>query len=483
MASIHKILFLSLSLAVPLVATACQKVEFLKEEPPRGSLSGNIVYVDDGTCPNGEVRELTSGIRGFVNRKSRCVDRQKFTSNLERLPGKKWSGVVAKGQWFRSCPETSFYIIIHESKIIGEATTYHSWGTVRWAASGSVSSQGDIEMGTETTDSRISPSLRKESWDGEVTQTTVELWQEASKLCDPRGTFLAPLLASNGEWKKRADMPTERVFLAAGVVNQKIYVIGGLAADRKVLAAVEEYNPFTNKWTKKAEMPIGRLLPKSASVVNGKIYVIGGATGSRGPTVTFVEEYDPVTDTWTKKADLPAKRWGSSTSVVNGKIYVIGGFPNGGEPISTVEEYDPATDKWRKKANMLTAKALHSTTVVNGKIYVIGGAISRWYSSKTVEQYDPATDTWTQKADMPTARLALSTDVVNGKIYAIGGLSTPGGPVATVEEYDPVTDKWTQKVDMPIARFGLVTATVNGKIYAIGGAPGLSTVEEYTPEG
>ena len=195
MVSTHRILFSSLSLAVLLVVIACTKIEYLKEEPPRGTLmSGKIVYVDDGTCPNGEVRELTPGNRiRRVNRKSRCVDRQKLTNNLERLPGKKWSGVVARGHGGRSCPETSFYIIIHESKIIGEATTYHRWGTVRWAVSGSVSPQGDIEMRTETTDSRLSPRLRKESWDGQVTQTTLELWQDSSRRCDPRGTFLGLL--------------------------------------------------------------------------------------------------------------------------------------------------------------------------------------------------------------------------------------------------------------------------------------------------
>ena len=192
MVSIHNILFSSLSLAVPLVVTACTKIEYLKEEPPRVTLA-EIVYVDDGTCPTGEVRELTPGSRiRHVNRKSRCVDRQQLTSNLERLPGKKWRGVVGRGHEGRSCPEISFYIIIHESKIIGEATTYHRWGTVRWAISGSVSPQGDIKIRTDTTDSRLSPRLRNESWDGKVSQTTEELWQELSRRCDPRGAFLYP---------------------------------------------------------------------------------------------------------------------------------------------------------------------------------------------------------------------------------------------------------------------------------------------------
>ncbi|MEK7397060.1 MAG: sigma-70 family RNA polymerase sigma factor, partial [Candidatus Poribacteria bacterium] len=55
-------------------------------------------------------------------------------------------------------------------------------------------------------------------------------------------------------------------------------------------------------WTKKADMPTarGRL---SACSINGKIYAICGARVG-GPLST-VEEYDPVTDKWTRKADKP----------------------------------------------------------------------------------------------------------------------------------------------------------------------------------
>jgi hypothetical protein len=41
--------------------------------------------------------------------------------------------------------------------------------------------------------------------------------------------------------------------------------------------------------------------------VNGKIYAIGG---SSGVAISTVEEYDPATDKWTKKADTPTAKWG-----------------------------------------------------------------------------------------------------------------------------------------------------------------------------
>lgn len=63
-----------------LVSCPCQsqtKVEYLKEEPPKGSVAhGKVVYVDDGTCPKGEVKEITGGSQAnAIPRKVRCVKR------------------------------------------------------------------------------------------------------------------------------------------------------------------------------------------------------------------------------------------------------------------------------------------------------------------------------------------------------------------------------------------------------------------------
>ena len=281
-------------------------------------------------------------------------------------------------------------------------------------------------------------------------------------------------------------MPTAVAHSSASTANGKIYVIGPYM--------VAEYDAVTDTWTRKADMPqadmstLGRFF-LSTSVVNGKIYAIGGETvfPEEVPVAT-VEEYNPATDTWTKKADMPTPRRALGTSVVEGKIYAIGGYNNLVEQhLSTVEEYDPVTDTWTKKADMPTPRVSLSTNVVDGKIYAIGGAV--WGGLATVEEYDPVTDTWTKKADMPTPRLAFSTSVVNRKIYAIGGgLSYPlsNNFLSTVEEYNPAMDKWTKKSDMPTPRCQLSTSVANGYIYAIGGVvdrstwnSGISTVEEY----
>ncbi len=300
-------------------------------------------------------------------------------------------------------------------------------------------------------------------------------------------------MAAEGTWTQKADMPTARA-CSTTAVDGKIYAIGGNRnANSAALSTVEEYDPETNEWTTKSNMPTARIA-HGACVVEGKIYVIGGGRSASGSGLSTVEEYDPVSDTWTTKSDMPTARLVLSASVVNGKIYAIGGKPvHGVSPLSTVEEYDPATDIWTTKADMPTARFGVSTCAVNGKIYAIGGdpgnSDATYIGLPTIEEYDPVMDTWTRKSDMPTARGYFSTSAVNGKIYAIGGglrlVRTYG--LSTVEEYDPVTDTWSTKADMPTRRFFLVSSVVNNKIYVIGGAvgphpwPACSTVEEYDP--
>jgi RNA polymerase sigma factor (sigma-70 family) len=197
------------------------------------------------------------------------------------------------------------------------------------------------------------------------------------------------------EWIEKANMPTERQFFSANAVNGMIYAIGGWRGGQAI-STVEEYDPVKDRWTKKADMPTTRY-GHSAEVVNGKVYVIGGCpigmVGNQwfgnGGVLSLVEEYDPISNRWTKMADMPTGRMWQSSSVVNGKIYVIGGVDlNKEEILSAVEEYDPLTDKWTKKANIPTARARLCCDTVNGKIYAIGG-VGFGIVFSTVEEYDP----------------------------------------------------------------------------------------------
>ena len=293
------------------------------------------------------------------------------------------------------------------------------------------------------------------------------------------------------KWEKKTDMPTARYTYTAEV-NDKIYVIGGSPDDANVLSTVEEYNPATNEWVKKASMPKPRAL-FGIGVANGKIYVIGGNRILMGKEpLSTVEEYDPVADIWTTKADMSTPRLRLCAAGVNGKIYAIAGdnlgIANGG-PVAFVEEYNPVLDKWTKKADIPTPRNRFSTCVLNGKIYAIGGSPpGADIALSSIEEYDPVTDTWTKKRDMPTPRVLACSAAVNGKIYVMGGANIVNGQIvvlSSVEKYDPIKDEWTKEKDMPIEAGVQYASVVDGKIYAIGGMTRgwtpLQAVLEYTP--
>ena len=285
-------------------------------------------------------------------------------------------------------------------------------------------------------------------------------------------SMLAPQQGEGGKWTEKADMLIARRGSVAGVVDGKIYVVGGQGPGGVNLPHVEVYDPVEDTWSKKSDIPTPRH-DLSGGVLNGEIYAIGGGREAGPIFLPTVEVYNPTTDEWTKKADMPSAKICSAVGVVDGKIYVIGGTMDlTFAGISTVEEYNPVTDTWTQKADMPTPRSNISSagSVVDGKIYVIGGTTRNLIPVSTVEVYDPAIDTWIKKADMPTPRLGLSTTVVNGKIYAIGG-GAPLNPLPTVEVYDPATDTWTKKPDMPTARGELSACAVGGKIYAMGGCP------------
>ena len=86
-------------------------------------------------------------------------------------------------------------------------------------------------------------------------------------------------------------------------------------------------------------------LPRNflTSVVDEKIYGFGGSARRGGAPLSTVFQYDPATDTWTAKDDMPVRMLGMGTSTVAGRIYVIGGtsasYPFNSR-LSTVWEYD-----------------------------------------------------------------------------------------------------------------------------------------------
>lgn len=77
MASWRNLCFSLLALGVLLSMLGCAETQYAKEKPATGEIPyGKVIYADDGTCPEGQVKEITGGRQDkSIPRTVRCVKR------------------------------------------------------------------------------------------------------------------------------------------------------------------------------------------------------------------------------------------------------------------------------------------------------------------------------------------------------------------------------------------------------------------------
>jgi N-acetylneuraminic acid mutarotase len=254
-------------------------------------------------------------------------------------------------------------------------------------------------------------------------------------------------------WSTKASLPKNRQRAAGGVINDRLYVVGGDGGGGTAEATLYQYDPGANTWTTKAPKPLA-VTRLAAVVLDGKLHAMGGYDGTYQ---SRHEAYDPSTDTWASLAALPAGRYGHVAGVVNGKIYVTGGVT--ADSSTDTLEYSPGASSWTKKAAP-PSTGVTGAAGIGGLLYVLSGT--------ALSAFDPAANTWTAKTSCPTDHTDGAVAVVNGLLYAIGGY-TSAGAIAAVDVYDPSTDTWTARDPMPTGRGRLVNEALGTVLYAVGG--------------
>jgi hypothetical protein len=289
----------------------------------------------------------------------------------------------------------------------------------------------------------------------------------------------ADVIPAENWWTTKASMHIERSCLGVAEVNGKIYAIGGINVASvldmnahssfpvftggSVVGTNEEYDPSTNTWSFKAEMPQAQA-GFAIAVVQNKIYCIGDI---------FHQVYDTANNTWElqKSPPLHFEAATRQANVVNGKIYFLGNGPN--------YVYNPETNSWSNVTRMSNApNGRQASCVYGNKIFVLG--------SPCIQIYDPQNDGWTTSLPIHVALtqpIAVATSGIDApaKIYLF--------QKGTVTSYNPQSESWTDGADLP-DREGYGVAVCNDIMYVVGGETGdiyakneLSVNQQYFPFG
>jgi N-acetylneuraminic acid mutarotase len=331
-----------------------------------------------------------------------------------------------------------------------------------------------------------------------------------------------------GAWRALPDLPSGRSSLDAAVIGSTVYLAGGWqvgsseqsgewAADilRMDLAA------RAPKW-ESIEAPI-RTRAASVVAVGTKLYLMGGLGANKEPSRT-VSIFDPATGTWSRGPDLPSDGFGvaaianEDTLVITtrdgavselrdgawralgtltfprmfhrlawagpSQLAAIGGITgmqtHGRTRLVEVLSLEKTGDVARVEiAFPGQAKNRQAIFVHEDFLYVFGGNTS-------LEQHDFAPGnfvdeghrlhlpslTWTRVNAYPQKRQSMQVAWVGSELLALGGFGHNGTAAVSFNEgysFDPRTETWKPAQNLPAGRTQFGLATHEGQVYVFGG--------------
>ncbi|MRI00668.1 T9SS type A sorting domain-containing protein [Kriegella sp. EG-1] len=183
---------------------------------------------------------------------------------------------------------------------------------------------------------------------------------------------------STNTWSMGPQLPSARSAGAAAFFNSEVHYFGGLMSDSETSLSehlVLNVNDVAAGWQLAADLPNSRS-SLSAATVGDKIYAIGGESvlADSIPNQSFLDEYNPESNTWISKANLPSVRsnFQSGTIVHNNRIIIVGG-KSGGNTLKDIIEYDVATDTWSDRCKLPLQVIEPIAEVFGDKIIVVNG--------------------------------------------------------------------------------------------------------------
>jgi len=207
------------------------------------------------------------------------------------------------------------------------------------------------------------------------------------------------------QWKKLPLMNKSRHMHAIISCNNEIYVMGGI--ERIAIRTVEKLKLEMSGclgWVKMKDL----LLPLSnhaAVFVDSNIFVFGGKTFSDKDSLSLMA-YDTASDKWSKKANMPVSCIDGAGIVLKKCLYVVSGAsPN---PM----KYDIARNVWTLLVYEHRPHHHGAAAVWDNKLLLLGGYNRRGEPETEVSVYDPLCETWTT-ADFTLLDHEISYSVIS----------------------------------------------------------------------
>lgn len=274
----------------------------------------------------------------------------------------------------------------------------------------------------------------------------------------------------NSRWVELPPLMQPRASAAAAVVGDRIVVTGGVDASGKLLDTTEIFDG--SSWNLGAPLPTPRQMLGAAS--DGKqVYAVGGSSGS--VDLAAVEAYDPATDKWASMPPLPQPRSDFGIAIADARLIAVGG-KSGGQVLKGVAALDLTSSTWFDLPELRTARHGLAVAAVGKTVYAIGGSTGQTDEQVTASSEalklaprrpQPAAQ-WRTLPDAPTERLMMAWAVLGDEIWVAGGMRH-GETMDLVQTYNTSTGDWRSQPPLPIPLHHATATTYRGEVVVIGG--------------
>ncbi|GFR75522.1 kelch-like protein 21 [Elysia marginata] len=242
------------------------------------------------------------------------------------------------------------------------------------------------------------------------------------------------------KWTTLQDFPLSSLWSSITVLNNCIYVAGGIV-DGHIIDKVWKFDALQRKWVSVSSM----LKPRarhSAAVLEEKMYIFGGVRYERKLLrVETIECYNPATNTWTAAGRTMFPRQESCVVPFNNSIVEVGGLQGEEAVVKTMDSYHIIGDTIRPSGEQIVLPEpiqFAKIVVISNVFYII------WEDSGKLIALNAKKRTFQDLPGMKYPRKWCGTSVLNGKVYVAGGL-IDGEPSCLVECFDPATNLWSEE--------------------------------------
>ncbi|KAJ4701282.1 F-box/kelch-repeat protein [Melia azedarach] len=201
---------------------------------------------------------------------------------------------------------------------------------------------------------------------------------------------------------------------AIGAVDGCLYVLGGFSRS-STMRCVWRYDPIVNAWSEVTSMSVGRAYCKTG-ILNNKLYVVGGVSRGRGGLTPLqsAEVFDPCTGTWSQVPSMPfskaqvlpnaffadmLKPIATGMTSYMGRLFVPQSLYSWPFFVDVGGEiYDPNTNSWAEMPNGMgdgwpaRQAGTKLSVVVDGELYAFDPSSS--LDSGKIKVYDRKEDAW-----------------------------------------------------------------------------------------